>query len=288
MLLLTGESKMKSYLTVLKTASPAIVASGALMGAIHGQHVQPTQSPPPPIATPHQTYVLPVEMESDALIGEVLVHTLDKQVEVRWSFGDASARQFYQEPFDIAYWPTAAARVTDTRLTNGTHVLVAGKRPGVGTTVIERWEFAFPGLPSAETPTVVSKTALFDANVVGKRVVRLMEPVNGVVGKIFVQFHDSDSLFLVDATTGQFTLVGTPATVPMLADDALCAMSGARVGATSYAYFYQSNFAVLDHGVLLCYDNNADGVIDVWQTLANVNAWEAFLDSASFVETYLD
>jgi hypothetical protein len=254
----------------------------ALSVASVAQHVKPGLPLEPPIAPIHQGFILPSEFQGDCL-GKLEVNTLGKQVSIQWSFG--APPQFVSESFDLNYWPTAVCRITDDRLRTGRDILVAGKRPSTGTTIIERWQLT---LSSPGSPTVVTKSLLSDNNAAGRRVVRTLEPVNGIEGKAFVQFHDSDSLYLIDALTGQLGLVASAADQPKLADDRLKSIMSGRIG-TQYVYVYQSDFTFGgDGGALVMRDDNADGMIESWSVLADVNAWEGFFAANTFTEKYMD
>jgi hypothetical protein len=214
------------------------------------------------------------------------VHTLEKSLSIQWSHGSASERVFHREAFALDYWPTAAARLSDSRLSTGISIVVAGKEPESGATRIERWEFAHPQLPGPATPSAVTRTVLFAEDVAGKRGVRLLAPVNGVQAKAFVHFADSDDFYLLDGQSGGLTLLATPVQVPKLTSDALLFVSSGRTKAGRYVYVYQSEFQTSDQGALVLYDDEGDGSIEAWTPLADVYAWEDFFATIELQETY--
>lgn len=107
-------------------------------GTNTAQQGQIVPQKPPPVAKVLQTFIQPQPYSAEALVGQVKVYTTDKRLGIAWSFDGPSGREFNEESFDLAFWPTAAARISDDRLTKGTNFLVAGKKPSIGTTVIER------------------------------------------------------------------------------------------------------------------------------------------------------
>lgn len=251
------------------------------------QQTQPLPSSKPMEAEIRQTTLEPSALSDVEGAGIVNVHTSSKELSILWSYDTSGERQFYQEGFDLAYWPTAAARVSDQRLTTGTNMVVGGKRPSLGNTLIERWELQFSAVPSLAAPTSVTKTTLFDANVAGKRGVRFMTPVNGVQDRVFVQFDDSNAFYSLNTVNGQLTLMATSTEVPTLSYKGLKLMSSGKIGATC-TYVYQCNFSVTDGGSVVMSDTNCDGLIDAWTELYDLSAWTTFMQSNPFSVSYSD
>lgn len=251
------------------------------------QQAQPLPSSKPMEAEIRQTTLAPLSLTDVAGAGIVEVFTSNKELAVLWSYDSSEGRQFYREPFDLAYWPTAAARISDQRLTRGTNMVVGGKRPGLGNTLIERWNLQFADVPSLATPTTVTKTVLFEANVAGKRGIRFMTPVNGVPDRVFVQFEDSSAFYSLDTTNGQLTLMATATEVPSLTNKSLKLMSSGKAG-TTYTYVYQCDFSLTDGGAVVMSDIDGNGLIDAWTELYDLAAWTSFVQSNPFSASYSD
>lgn len=112
---------------------------------------------------------------------------------------------------------------TDTALLDSDTLVVAGKRKGNYTT-IERWEFEWPDpLPHPsyddETgkwsyeialPELTKRTEVYGESTPGRIFVRHLLPVLGLSeedASVFVQFHDSGDIYILDATDGALTLI---------------------------------------------------------------------------------
>lgn len=255
-----------------------------VLAAAAGQEIQPSVVDPPRTARIEQTILTPSPFAPEKLAGEVRIFTNEKRLAIRWSRDDAGTRAFHLEEFGLDYWPTAAARISDARLTDGTHFLVAGKRPLDGRTLLERWDLGFDGIPSDATPTRVTKSVLFDASVAGKQVVRMMTPVNGIQGAAFVHFEDSNDLYRVDASTGALALLLTPKQVPCLGHDSYVFWSGGKLASGAYCYLYQCDFAQDDDGALLMYDLDGNGTID--ETTAVPKEQWSVVERLQWVERY--
>lgn len=252
----------------------AVLATSMATQPLHSQQQTGSLSggariKPPRSGLPEQTSVLPLAFLSENVVGMVEMSTLGKSLSIRWSFDDANGdRKFQPESFDLNYWPTAAARVNDDRLTAGTNFLVAGKRPGNGHTVIERWDLSFSSTPGT-VPTTVNKTIIYDAKTVGKKVVRTLAPVNGTSGAAFVHFADSSDLYRIDATDGTLVLVLAPVQAPELMHESYTMFTGGKTTSGAYVYIYQCNFSHYNDGALILTDLDGDGLLDAWASITN-------------------
>lgn len=260
-------------------------AAGHRASASQQQGGPPVAITAPASAVVNQTLIAPTSHSADNLVGTVRVFTTKKKLSIAWSFNVAGSREFRTEEFDLDFWPTAAARISDSRLIAGDSFLLAGKRPASGKTVIERWDLAFAGLPSTSNETVVTKTVLFDERTTGKQVVRTLIAVNGVAGRAFALFEDSDNLFIVDASTGTLTLHMTPAQVPFLADTSLRMCTGGKLVEGSYCYVYQSDPLEPDARALLLLDSDGDGALDTTVAVP-AGQWGALVDPLDWNERY--
>jgi len=249
----------------MKTTSRAglLIAIGwAASCASSAQPAQPAVVHEPEVAWIDQTLIAPSAFTSEGLAGQVRVYTRDKRLGIQWSYDDSGTRSFHVEQFELSYWPTAAARFNDARLTNGTSFLVAGVSPTSGKTIIERWDIALSAIPGDSSSTAVTKTVLFDSDVAGKRTVRTMTPVHGLQNAVFGQFGDSHDLYRIDALSGQQTLVLTPQQESFLGFDTYLFWSGGRLASGAYCYVYRCDPTQDDDGSLLLYDDDGNGTID--------------------------
>lgn len=220
---------------------------------------------PPPPAEVSQTFVHPQAFASSNLVGWVRIDTRKKKLSLRWSYDDATGeRAFHNETFDLNYWPTAAAHITDQRLDKGEHLVVAGKRSSNGHTVLERWDLSLAALPDDTNSTTVQVTTLVDQAVQGKSGVRVMAPTHGVPGSVYVHDRDSRDLYLFDVTTLTESLQVTPGQVPQLGLDSVKLLWGGRTQAGSYAYVYQCNFSHHTDGGVVLFDDDSNGTFDRW------------------------
>ena len=275
-------------------AIPVLLALGGITCATLPQETSSPSSGtarqrPPKVATPEQTIVKPLGYGAAELLGRVRIATLDKQLSIHWVYKDAAGvHQFHKEKFDLAYWPTAASRVSDDRLSAGGHLVVSGKRPSTGVTVIERWELGLSGFPDAATPTTVTKSTLFEGNAPDTKPVRMMNPVNSLKNQVFVQFEDTRDLYRMDAMTGDQVLVLTTAQEPSLAHDSYSSWWGGKLPDDRYVYVYQAVFAYAQDGATVLYDNDGDGSPDEWFEYAQTS-WDTVEAIAkSFSEKYND
>jgi hypothetical protein len=230
--------------------------------------------------------VRPISFASSHLSGAVSIYTAAKELSIAWAFDDAGSRKFFQQNCDLDYWPTAAARISDKRLTTGGAFILAGKRPASGKTVIERWDLTLTALPSYSADTITAtRTILFDEVTPGRQVVRTLFAMNGVAGKILAQFDDSNDLYLLDCSTGLLSLSLTPGQVPYLADKLLQMRTGGKLATGAYCYIYQSDPGDSIVKALLLFDANADGLIDSTVEVPP-GQWEAIVAPINWAERY--
>ena len=264
----------------------ALHKSSSLVPALQGQpDVQITVRPPKP-AWPEQTFIRPASLVADALSGEVSINTREKSLRIRWAYdGEGDARTFYRESFDLAFWPTAAACITDSRISTGDNFLVAGKRPSNGHTVIERWNVSLSEIPSATAPSTIQRTVIYEGNETGKKVVRKMDPAYGTPGRVFVHFEDSRDIYRFNVTSGELAQVLTSTQVPALAADGLVWFSGGKRADGAFVYIYQCDPAVHQDAVIILTDLQGDGNIDQWSTVTFAQ-WSAAIQSIQWQQLY--
>lgn len=240
---------------------------------------------PRPSPLGSQDTIRPAGFSTEKLVGDLRLDTHGKTLSIRWTYVDPmGASHKYTEGFDLSFWPTAAARVNDTRLTRGSHFVIAGKRPSNGHTVIERWELTLSGIPSAESATAVQKTTLYDASVTGKRVVQRMGAVNGISDAVFVHFDDSGDLYSMSTDSGAMALALTPEQAPELTFDSYSWWTGGKTTDGAYVYVYQCDFTVHADGSLVLYDLDGDGSIDQWTSVGRHEM--ELLEQVDWLEVY--
>ncbi len=132
---------------------------------------------------------------------------------------DGNRAQGGAQEFSTRYFPTASCVLGPDAL------LIAGITPG-GSTVIERWNLAWPSpMPvpmvnpqtgvtsvSVALPSRTSSKRLYDADVVGRRYVRslcALRRQSGAPTECLVQFYDSNDLCSLDLASGQVTLLAS-------------------------------------------------------------------------------
>ncbi|MEM7308581.1 MAG: hypothetical protein AAF682_18000 [Planctomycetota bacterium] len=211
----------------------------------------------------------PTAFVGQALVGLVRIDTIEKQLEIAWSFDGAGGERLHEnERFDLDFWPTAASRVSDKRLVDGQSLLVAGKRPSNGRTVIERWDLALAALPGPATTTPVQRTVLYDQPAGELGFVRMLNPVNGLRDAAFLQFDGARELRRVDASSGNISVLVTTEQAPSLALESYVGWWGGVNQDGEYVYQYHCNFAHDDDGALVLVDQDGDGVLDEWTEYA--------------------
>lgn len=242
----------------------------------------------PPLPTyPNQTLIEPAAFQAQKLLARIQISTTDKNVKLQWAYNDAAGqRQFNTEIIDVSYWPTAASRISDDRLSEGGNFLVAGKRPSNGFTVIERWELSLSALPAPGTSTPITRTVIYDANAVGKRVVHTMNPSNSMQGQVFVHFDDSKDLYRINSTNGQLVQLLASSQVTALGNDSFQIWWGGKLASGAYVYVYQCDFAVYDDGALVFYDLDGNSTVDNWQYYSEAQWSSVESIAGSFVEKY--
>ena len=253
-----------------------------------------TQDTPAPVIRPPewfsvmQTHLRPVPPVPANLRGTVKVRTPEKILEIRWTYdGSGGQRKLYDERIETPYWPTAAARICEGKPDLGAGMIVAGQRGSNGNTVIERWEPSLTSVPSEGNPTVFTKSVLYDARAPGKNVVRMLAPVYGIPGKVYLQFNDERSLYVMDCKTGDMAVALSASQVPELEFDSYRSFWGGKEAVTGhYRYVFQCKFSLYDDGAVILSDYDADGLIDAWQPVAH-DEW-GLVEAIAWESTYLE
>lgn len=277
---------------ILGTASIVLFALYALRSASPTQAAAQVPPATPLVQPPEwfsisQTMLRPPPPVPGNAAATVKTMTLDKILELRWTYdGPGGTRKIHDERIDVLYWPTAAARVCELSPDVGGSMVVAGKLASNGHTVIERWTAALTAVPSDSNPTPFTKTVLYDGNDPGQRVVRLLAPVYGVPGKVFVQFQDVRDLHVMDAQTGALTLSLSASLAPEIAFDSYRSFWGGKLTSGKYCYVFHCRFSQDDDGAIVLYDDQPDGVVDGWVPV-DKDSW-GFVEALDWAERYLE
>lgn len=238
-----------------------------------------TATTPPPTAWAMQTTYAPSSMAAYNLLAEVRIRTQEKEANLRWSFDRDTGRGFAYQAESLSYWPTAAARVKDG-------LLVAGKRVATGKTLIQAWSFDLGQLPGAGDLSYapqISKQNLYDADIAGRKIVRLMHEHHGSqspLGAALVLFGDSNDLYSFDVSTQTLGLVLPASVCPDLALQNWRFVWSGEHANQGYIYVFSDDpNAKLDDGPsLVLIDNNKNMTIDHASRMAKAT-WDSLLGS---------
>jgi len=218
----------------------------------------------------------------------------DTKLGALWMVPAGDSQNAYQE-FPLSYYPTSVEGV------GGGRVLVAGKRPRGGNTVVELWDFQAPnvlypqpaGTPVVQTTTVNSITTLYDEASQGKDMVRLMSRLLHITGDAaLVQFWDSRDVYEMDFTdphNATLTPVASPS--PGVAPLTVSSLGVydfdvlARGNHPTFGQLYMFSFLepVPSPTFLYLHDSDYDGAIETFDT-ANKGNWQA----KGYAVQYLD
>jgi len=176
------------------------------------------------------------------------------------------------ELYKVRYWPTCTNRLADGSL------LVCGKGPRNGNTIIERWRFGppvyplaitTPGSPGIGAGPLLDVDEVYDQKVTGRDLVERIVPLWGSTHeRALAMFADSDDVYSIDLESGGLLLIASPLVKP----DSVHAPILSRVDTAwsrelvSGAYVYAFEDKDVSDGatpyLFVLYDNNKDGIID--------------------------
>ncbi len=219
----------------------------------------------------------------DWLFATVEYDLSQKNMVIQWRYrtGDGQAHFSFQTEA-LAFWPTEVASYGEDR------ILVAGRDELTGDTVIEEWLFDTSSLStSAVAPylsvPVKSKTSAFRSSTFDT--VRVMFKVQGVSGKVFIQFWTDRDLYVMQPPTREVTKVLSVApdgTIPVLPE--LQATSLARFSrhheVEGYVYYLGDTEA--EEGLFLM-DHDLDGELDEYGPLDTDTFYARQLDQGDLV-----
>jgi hypothetical protein len=236
------------------------------------QQNPPFMPEPPRVAWPIQDCF---KNEAIGALGDIRVRTLEKQIRIIW----ASPGEIFSEVFDLAFWPTAVASLGDAQ------ILVAGKKPSNGKTIIQRWDLSWSVLPDIDNPTTVAKTTIYIGNSPGKKVVRCMVEMIGIAHRVLVVFSDSGDLYMFDTQTGQHWLQYSGQQFPKMEIDTLEHMHVAEHPTRGHAYILQCRATFFDDGGVVFYDEDMDGDLDVVEEIDTVD-WPSQVTGVEWVQVF--
>ena len=219
---------------------------------------------PPHTAWPQQDTLRVLGQHS--LIGMVSVDTKGRSIDVNWSYDDPATgtRSFFPESFNLSYWPTAVASIGTSTL------VVGGKRPADGDTIIERWDLSWnSAIPSEADPTIVATTVLYQDKQPRMRDPKSMTAFVGTNDYVLVQYASGD-LYKLSVVDGSQNLIYSSIQVPKLALESVTHAGSARVpGSSQHVYVISSDRIHQQDGGILFFDDDGDGNIDRFLTVEN-------------------
>lgn len=238
--------------------------------------VAPPKPTPPRIAWPRQDTLKGHAFGMSAVVS---ISTLRKQLRFTWGYKDALGEDvIYEEVVGLSYWPTAAGDIDSSTL------LVAGKQPSNGRTIIERWDLAWDSLPSEQAPTAIARTALYVGAAAEKIEPRTILGMVGVPNKALVQYR-SGSIFELNTKTGFQAPLFTTTQIPKLALESIVLSHSAEHPTMGYAYIYECLHSHFEDGGVVLYDLDKDGTIDTWFEV-NATDWPAEVGAVRWVKFY--
>ena len=244
-----------------------------------------------PVTPPSQDFIgpynQPVYESSDELL-HMGVHYIPQNPEVHLISEYVSPAGLKKIPAVVktSFWPTCARPIG-----NGV-LLVAGKNRRTGATIIEVWTLNPPTLSPAETPgapptlkagSVADINPVYSGNEAGKSLVRQAMRHRGVSNGVIIQFDDSRDLYTLNTDTAAMSPIASPDATraanlgcwhtPLLSKntDGGCRelvnggyvyMFGVRVGCVP-------DDDVNQPVCLMLFDNDKNGTLDAFQTLAS-------------------
>ena len=261
--------------------APLTFGSSTSTPAVQGTQGTSTPVIREPRSAPRlQTLLFPTAFGDEKLIGDVQIVTAEKKLTIKWSYEDPTGeRKFHWEDYDLAYWPTAAARAGDAA------IVVTGKRPSNGKIVFEKWAIGLSALPDEAHPSVLAKTVLRDSLEPTNGAVRVMDPLAGFENYMLLVWQKSGDVYRLDTITGQMDLALSALDLPQLTTKSLEHLWVAEHPTLGFTYCLQCDYSVYDDGAVLLYDTDKDGAIDSWDTVAP-GEWDSKVRAVDWVRRF--
>jgi hypothetical protein len=195
----------------------------------------------------------------------------ERRIEVEWRYSPSATFLFedsvrQSQTRSTTYWPTAVEVIGSDR------ILVAGKDPETGATLIETWTLRAPKFevppPTPELwpqPDLAAEVALVHRSATADRdIVRAMLAVRGKPSSVFVHFYDSRDLYEFDWSAPQkpMSLVLSAKSQPLLSTDGWNSCWGGDHKTHGFVYVFAELDCVPTVPSLVLVDSNRDGVVD--------------------------
>lgn len=194
------------------------------------------------------------------MVGVVSALTNDKQLKIEWTHNQSTGGPIvrHRERIDLSFWPTAVATLNENEL------LVAGKKPSNGKTILHHITLSLTDWPSENHPNTDTTEEVVLVSTTPLVKVLLAFPGREHSAMLI---RTDGSVAAVDYVAKTVEELYAPQQYPLLARREVSMGLAAEHSAWGYVYAISCDHNVCSEGGVVMKDTNKDGQIDEVQEL---------------------